>query len=181
MRARFSIYQFLTQWCNGTKQNQIWSHAIKLWHSITLNTTENFSSLLWISINADPRTEIFPHLPIQCHFWLKTHLPNSLPHPPHSLHPLTLTISIYTDPSSFFLPPTPRGLRGQPYEKHQGTSHRRRSGSAFSVRVGKYWNKLPTSGVMVPPVNIFKNRLEKFGKKSFPISQIDWILIFPIP
>ncbi len=45
----------------------------------------------------------------------------------------------------------------------QGASHRRRSGSAFSVRVVKYWNKLPASVVTAPSVNVFKKRLEKVG------------------
>ncbi len=55
-----------------------------------------------------------------------------------------------------FLPPTRRGPRGHPYKVHQGTSQRRRRGSAFSARVVKYWNKLPISVVTAPSVNVFK-------------------------
>ncbi len=47
------------------------------------------------------------------------------------------------DPNLFFLPPARSGLRGHPFKVLQGASHRRKRGSAFSVRVVKYWNKLP--------------------------------------
>ncbi len=47
------------------------------------------------------------------------------------------------DPNLFFLLPTRRGLRGHPCRVLQGTSHRPRTGSAFSVRVVRYWNKRP--------------------------------------
>ncbi len=65
------------------------------------------------------------------------------------------------DPNLFFLPPALRGLRRHPYKLLQGTSHCRRRGSAFSVRVSKYWNKLPASVVEAPSVNVFKKRLEE--------------------
>ncbi len=55
-----------------------------------------------------------------------------------------------------------------PYKVLQGASHRRRRGSAFSVRVVKYWNKLPVSVVTVPSVTIFKKRLEKVWTEVFP-------------
>ncbi len=42
------------------------------------------------------------------------------------------------DPNLFFLPPARRGLRGHSFMVLQGASHRRRRGSAFSVRVVKY-------------------------------------------
>ncbi len=72
-----------------------------------------------------------------------------------------------------FHPPARRGLRGHPFKILQGASHRRRRGSAFSVRVVKYWNKLSTSVVTATSVNVFK-------KKSFPISSIDWTLTTPL-
>ncbi len=65
------------------------------------------------------------------------------------------------DPNSIFLPPARRGLRGHPYKALQGVGHRRSTGCAFSVRVVKYWNQLPSSVVTAPSVNVFKKRLEK--------------------
>ncbi len=59
------------------------------------------------------------------------------------------------DPNLFIVPPARRGLRGHPYKVLQGACHRRRRGSAFSVRVVKYWNKLPASVVTAPSVNVF--------------------------
>ncbi len=50
----------------------------------------------------------------------------------------------------------------------QNKSHRRKSGSAFSMRVVKYWYKLPASVVMGPSVNIFKKRLDQVWKEVFP-------------
>ncbi len=47
---------------------------------------------------------------------------------------------VHIDPNLFFLPPARRGLRGHPFKVLQGANHRRRRGSAFSVRVVKYWN-----------------------------------------
>ncbi len=72
------------------------------------------------------------------------------------------------DPNLFFLPPARRGLRGHPFKVLQGAGHRRRRGSAFSVRVVKYWNKLPASVVTAPSVNVFKKRLEKVWTEAFP-------------
>ncbi len=75
---------------------------------------------------------------------------------PHSRYSWIYLMWIRT----FFLPPARRGLRGHPYKALQGKSHRRRRGSAFWVRVEKYWNKLPTSVVTAHSVNIFKKRLD---------------------
>ncbi len=63
----------------------------------------------------------------------------------------------------------PPSCSTRPYKALQGPSHRRRRGSAFSVRVVKYWNKLPASVVTIPS----RKRRRKFGQKSFPISPID--------
>ncbi len=68
---------------------------------------------------------------------------------------------------TYFLPPARRGLRGHPFKVLQGASHRRRRGSAFSVRVEKYGNKLPAS-VTAPSVNVFKKRLEEVWAEIFP-------------
>ncbi len=71
------------------------------------------------------------------------------------------------DPNLFFLHPAQRGLREQPFKVLQGASHRRRRMSAFSVRVVKCWNKLPTSVVTAPSVNAFKKRLEAVWTEVF--------------
>ncbi len=72
------------------------------------------------------------------------------------------------DPNLLFLPSIRRGLRVHPYKVVLGTSHRLRRGSAFPVRVVKYWNKLPASVVTTPSVNVFKNRLEEVWTEVFP-------------
>ncbi len=55
-----------------------------------------------------------------------------------------------------------------PYKVLQGTSLRRRRGSAFSARVVKYWNKLPATVVTAFSAKIFKKRLEKVWIEVFP-------------
>ncbi len=45
--------------------------------------------------------------------------------------------------SEFFLRPPRAGLRGHTYRLMQGPSRLRRRSGAFSVRVVKYWNRLP--------------------------------------
>ncbi len=49
----------------------------------------------------------------------------------------------------------------------QGAIHRRWRGSAFSVRVVKYWYKLPASVITAPSVNVFKKPLEKVWTEVF--------------
>ncbi len=73
-----------------------------------------------------------------------------------------------TDPNLFVLPPARRGLGGQPFKVLPGASRRRRRGSAFSVRIVKYWNRLPASVVTAPSVNVFKKRLEEVWTEVFP-------------
>ncbi len=51
----------------------------------------------------------------------------------------------------------------------QGASHRWRWESAFSVRVVKYWNKLPASVVTAPYDNVFKKRLAKVWTEVYNI------------
>ncbi len=72
------------------------------------------------------------------------------------------------DPNLFFLPPARRGLRAHPFKVLQGASRCRRRGSAFLVRVVKYWNKHPASVVTAPSVNVFKKRLEEVWTEVFP-------------
>ncbi len=51
-------------------------------------------------------------------------------------------------PSNFFLRPPRAGLRGHTCRLLQGPSRLRRRSGAFSVRVVKYWNRLPTPLVL---------------------------------
>ncbi len=47
------------------------------------------------------------------------------------------------NPSEVFLRPSRAGLRGHTYRLLQGPSHLRRRSGAFSVRIVKFWNRLP--------------------------------------
>ncbi len=69
----------------------------------------------------------------------------------------------------FFPPPARRGLRGQPYKVLQGMNRLRRRGFSLSVRVVKYWNKLPASVVTVPSV---KKRLANVWTGLFQSSPL---------
>ncbi len=59
------------------------------------------------------------------------------------------------NPSEFFLRPPRAGLRGHTYRLLQGPSRLRRRSGAFSVRVVKFWNRLPAHLVLSPSVSIF--------------------------
>ncbi len=86
------------------------------------------------------------------------------------IHSSWVNRSILPRSELVFLSPARRGPRVHPFKVLQGASHRRRRGSAFSVRVVKYWNKFPASVVTAPSINVFKKRLEKV-----------WIEVFPHP
>ncbi len=73
-----------------------------------------------------------------------------------------------TENANPLLRPARSGLTGHPYKVLQGPSQCRRRGSAFSIGVMKYWNKLPVSVITAPSVNIFKKRLEKVWTKILP-------------
>ncbi len=79
-----------------------------------------------------------------------------------------LTGLLDIDLNLFFLPPARCGIRGHPYKVFQVASHRRRRGTAFSVGVVIYWNKLRASVVTAPSVNIFKKRFENVWTEVFP-------------
>ncbi len=70
--------------------------------------------------------------------------------------------------------------RGQPFKLLQGASHRWRRGSAFSVGVVKYWNKLPASIFAAPSVNILKKQLEKVFTEVFS-HLLHWLNTHPTP
>ncbi len=69
------------------------------------------------------------------------------------------------DPNLFFFSlPLDVALEGAP----KRYSKARRRGSAFWVRIMKYWNKLSASNVTAPSVNIFKKMMEKIWIEVFP-------------
>ncbi len=72
------------------------------------------------------------------------------------------------DPNICFLPAARPGLGRHPYKVLQNESHRRRRGWAFSLRVVKYWNKVPVSFVTATSANVFKKKLAKVLAKVFP-------------
>ncbi len=85
-----------------------------------------------------------------------------------------------TDPNIFFSPSHSTWLK----RVLQDNSHRRRSGSAFSMSVVKYWNKLPTSVVTAPSVNIFRGRVRSCMDRGLSASPwmtsfSNWALTFP--
>ncbi len=86
---------------------------------------------------------------------------------------MVFTDRLVVDPNLVILPPTRRSQKRHSYKVHQGTTYRRRGGSAFSMRVMQHWNKLPASVVMVPSVNVFKNMLETVWTEVIIISPTD--------
>ncbi len=66
----------------------------------------------------------------------------------------------------------PVSLRGHTYRLLQGPSRLRRRSSAFSVRVVKYWNRLPAHLVLAPSVSIFKKQLERHWFEIFPAAPV---------
>ncbi len=72
------------------------------------------------------------------------------------------------NPSEFFLRPPRAGLRGYPYRLLQGPSRLRRRSGAFSVRVVKYWNRLPAHLVLSPSVSIFKKTVGPSLVRNLP-------------
>ncbi len=84
---------------------------------------------------------------------------------------LTLAFKIFKgevdlNPSEFFLRPPQAGLRAHTYRFLQGQSRLRRRSGAFSVRVVKYWSRLPAHLDLAPSVSIFKNSWTVIGSKS---------------
>ncbi len=76
-------------------------------------------------------------------------------------------------PSNFFLRPPRAGLRGHTYRLLQGPNRLRCRSGAFSVRVVKYWNGLPTPLVLKPSVPIFKKKqLDRQWSEIFPAAPV---------
>ncbi len=69
--------------------------------------------------------------------------------------------------SEFFLRPPRAGLREHTYRLLHGPSRLRRRSGAFSVRVVKYWNRLPEHLVY-----IFKKQLGRQWSEIFPAASV---------
>ncbi len=71
------------------------------------------------------------------------------------------------NPPDFFLRPPRAGLRAHKYRLLQGPSRLRRKSGVFSVRVVKYWNRLPAHLVLSPSASIFKKQLDRQWAEIF--------------
>ncbi len=76
------------------------------------------------------------------------------------------------NPSGFFLRPPRAGLLEHTYRLLQGPSRLRQGSGAFSVRVVKYWNRLPAHLVLAPSVSIFKKQLDLHWFEIFPAAPV---------
>ncbi len=76
------------------------------------------------------------------------------------------------NPAEFFLRLPRAGLRGHAYRLLQGPSRLRRRSRVFSVRVVKYWNRLPAHLVLAPSVSIFKKQLDRHWFEIFPAAPV---------
>ncbi len=74
-----------------------------------------------------------------------------------------------------------RGLREHSFKLLQGASHRRRRGSAFSVRLVKYWKSSRLQSLHLLLSMFSRKGWRKYRHKSFSISPIDWTLISLFP
>ncbi len=122
-------------------------------------------NLVWPSFSSWLKGQPSPPLRRDCSAW--AFIPSSgddfgLTWLPPSRYSLAFWILI-----RFCFPPS-RSTRPKRALLLQCVSHRRRNGSAFSVRVVKYWNKLPASVVTSLSVNVFMKRLEKVWTGAFP-------------
>ncbi len=75
-------------------------------------------------------------------------------------------------PSNFFLRSPRSGLRGHTHRLLQGPSRLRRRSAAFSARVVKYWDRLPTHLVLSPLLSIFKKELGHQWSRIFPAAPV---------
>ncbi len=69
------------------------------------------------------------------------------------------------NPSEFFPCPPRAGLL-------QGPSRLRRRSGAFSVRIVKFWNRLPAHLVLSPSISIFKKQLDRHWSEIFPAAPV---------
>ncbi len=82
------------------------------------------------------------------------------------------------NPSGFFLRPARAGLLGHTYRLLQGPSRLRRRSGAFSVRVVKFWNRLPAHLALSPAVSFFKKQFERQWSKIFPAAPVQLLSTF---
>ncbi len=75
------------------------------------------------------------------------------------------------NPTDFLHPPR-AGLRGHTYRLLQGLSRLRRRSGASSVRVVKYWSRLPAYVVLSPSVYIFKKHLDRQWSEILPAALV---------
>ncbi len=80
--------------------------------------------------------------------------------------------------SVFFIRPPRAGLRGHTYRLLHGPSLLRQRSGAFSVRVVKYWNRLPAHIVLPPSVSFFKKQLGRQWSEVFPASPVQFLFPF---
>ncbi len=85
------------------------------------------------------------------------------------------------DPSLFSISPLRPGLIGHPFKVLQGPIRRFRRKLSFSIRVAKYWNRLPTPIVTTPSVNSFKRQLDSAWEEMFAEVPRFPVLLFPHP
>ncbi len=74
------------------------------------------------------------------------------------------------------------GIKACPYELTQDglqePSHLRRRSGAFSVRVVKFWNRIPVHLVLSPSVSIFKKQLDSQWSEIFPAAPVSLLSPF---
>ncbi len=81
-------------------------------------------------------------------------------------------VEVDLNPSEFFLHPPQAGLQGHTHRFLQEPSRLRRRSGAFSVRVVKYWNRLPSHLALTPSVSIFKKQLDRHWFEIFPAAPL---------
>ncbi len=74
--------------------------------------------------------------------------------------------------------PPQTGLRGYTYRLLLELSRLGRRSCPFSVCVLKYWNKLPEPLVLLPPVSMFKNKLDRQWSKILPDAPVYFLSPF---
>ncbi len=79
------------------------------------------------------------------------------------------------NPYEFFLRPPRAGLRGHIYRLLQEPSRLRRWSGAFSVRVVKFWNRLPAHLVLSPSVFTFKKQMDRQWSEIFPAAPVSFL------
>ncbi len=82
------------------------------------------------------------------------------------------------NPPDFFIRPPQAGLREHTYRLLQGPNRLRRRSGSFSVRVVKYWNRLPAHLVLSPSVSIFTKQLDRHWSEIVPAAPVSFLSPF---